>query len=69
MSARPHAELIHAVMREQGLSYDATATLLHVSKHTVHSWLKPGRSDAPAMAAELLCRKTKTPVPEWLKCT
>lgn len=65
-SERPNADLIRTTMQEHGLSYEVAAAMLHVSRHTLHAWMKPSKPDAPAMAAELLCHKVRVSPPHRL---
>lgn len=62
---RRAAEL-HRLMAEHELTYEATATLLRVSVHTVRHWIKPGSADVPANMLELACLKLREPVPGWI---
>jgi DNA-binding transcriptional regulator YiaG len=55
MTRKPY---LRELMKGAGLTYQATADLLHVSKPTVKAWLQPPRQEPPEMALELLAIKT-----------
>lgn len=51
-------DTLRQLMRGAGLSYEETAELLYVSRHTVHAWLKPLKHEPPLAMIELLALKT-----------
>lgn len=54
-------ERLRTLMKGASLTYEATAIMLHVSKDTIHTWLKPAKQDPPEWAIELLALKTHQP--------
>lgn len=62
-----NAHWIRQIMREEELTYEETAKLLHVSVHSLRQWMKPSQDrDAPDMAVDLLCLKRAASLPPWL---